>query len=66
MAALVAPGAETQQRCDGPSFRQGSARIDHSAQVESIPHTARWIWMEDDETIWRECLTGCRKVSSFQ
>lgn len=44
-----------------PLFRCVS-QMDHSAEVSSIPATARWHWLAKRETVWKECVTGCCQV----
>lgn len=41
-------------------------RYDHSMELngKQIPNTARWRWLLDDETIWKECIQGCCEVES--
>lgn len=40
-------------------------RHDHSMEVtKRIPNTARWRWLLDDETIWKECIQGCCEVEA--
>jgi len=40
-------------------------RYDHSMELKkTIPNTARWRWLLDDETIWKECIQGCCEVES--
>jgi hypothetical protein len=29
-----------------------------------IPPTARWRWIADDETVWKECIQGCCEAES--
>ena len=43
-------------------------RMDHTAQVGigKLPATARWRWLLNDETIWKECVTGCCQVRPLQ
>lgn len=37
-------------------------RHDHSSFGRPIPGTARWSWLEDDETQWWRCEQGCCTV----
>lgn len=48
------PGMKPMYRC--------VTRTDHSDMLDFISSTARWRWLVDDETVWKECLTGCCHV----
>jgi hypothetical protein len=50
----------------GPHMFKCVRQTDHSGEVASMPPTARWRWLAQDETIWKECLTGCCQVQAQQ
>ncbi len=51
---LVPPGDGT------PKYRCITRRL-HDVAL-AVPHTARWRWLVDDETVWEECTQGCCEV----
>jgi hypothetical protein len=55
---VSASQADTMYRC--------VTRRGHAGQLggKTIPATARWRWLLDDETIWKECVEGCCQVES--
>lgn len=45
----------------GPMYRCVD-RVGHETEGVDIPPTARWHWLNEDETVWKECVTGCCQV----
>jgi hypothetical protein len=37
-------------------------RRDHEHLAATIPGTARWRWLAEDETVWEACIRGCCEV----
>jgi hypothetical protein len=47
-------GASDMFRC--------AIRRAHEMESPIVPATARWRWLVEDETVWRECTQGCCEV----
>ena len=46
-----------------PSYFCGYMKKHPSANVQGLPGIVRWRWLDQDETTWQRCATGCCPIS---
>lgn len=69
--ALIGPGCENPAKdpnCSGTRHRVQEIEQHEKGDTRTKlpPGTARFVWSDDDETVWIRCVSGCCQVGSKQ